>query len=313
MIYANETGDKNRITGVFCKDIMPGSTEWMQLMTASKVAAVMGHSTYDSRFSLWHRMKGNILPTQDDDLTRRGRYLEPAVLEWFKDQHPEWSVHRTGMWGHPDIAWAAASPDGFALTEDGDTVLIEAKSSLDVEWGKPGTDEVPAGFRDQAMWQMICTGLRRVYMPMIGTGLRFAEYVIDYDEDYAKTLLFETGIFMQTLKQDIKPSIDPLDGHTATYEAVKELNPGITDGKVILEDAEALAFLTANQDMKDAEYRVQAAKNVIAGIAGEARTVSWMSDPYTEHKLFIRMSRNGGTPYLQASKSLPSVVKEEVK
>lgn len=286
--------------------VKPGSAEWMQFMSASKIAAVMGHSTYDSWFSLWHRMKGNILPDPDDDQTRRGHYLEPAILGWFKDQHPDWTVHKTGMWVHPEIEWAAASPDAIAHTPDG-PVLVEAKSSLDVEFGKPGTDEVPAGFRDQAIWQMIVTGIRKVYLPMIGTGLQFAEYFVDWDAEYADKLMYEAGLFMATITQNIKPSIDPLDGHTQTYKALKELAPGINGETVYLEDEHAIAFLTANQDMKDAEYRVQAAKNVIAEAVGEARYVAWQQDPDTEHKLFTRQARGEGTPYLVVSKKLPTI------
>jgi putative phage-type endonuclease len=290
-------------------DIKPGSAEWMRYMSASKIAAVMAHSTYDSRFSLWHRMKGNILPDPEDDQTRRGHYLEPAIIAWFKDQHPDWTFHKTGMWVHPEITEFSASPDGIAHTPDG-PVLVEAKSSLDVEFGKPGTDEVPAGFRDQAIWQMLVTGMRKVYMPMIGTGLQFAEYVVEWDEEYAGKLMFEAGVFMQTLKQNIKPSIDPLDGHTQTYKALKELAHGINGETIYLDDEQALAFLHANQDMKDAEYRVQAAKNVIAEHAGEARYVAWSPEPGTEHRMFTRQSRGEGTPYLVASKKLPQITKD---
>lgn len=282
-------------------DVKPGTPAWMRYMTASKVAAVMGHSTYDSWFSLWHRMKGNILPDPESEEARRGHYLEPSVIEWFKDQHPDWTYTRTGMWVHPEIDWAASSPDGIAHTPDG-PVLVEAKSSNDPEWGEPGTDQIPAGFRDQGTWQMLTTGLRRVYFPMIGAGLRFAEYVLDYDADHAALLLERTTEFMRTQRANEKPSVDPLDGHLQTYKAIKELNPGIEDFTHNLDDDMAIAFLTANAEVKAAEERVQAARNVIADAAGEAHYIDW-----NDQRMFTRQSRNGGTPYLVASKALPTL------
>ena len=45
-------------TGVLVPRLEPGSAAWLQRMSASKIAAVVGLSSYQSRFSLWHRMAG---------------------------------------------------------------------------------------------------------------------------------------------------------------------------------------------------------------------------------------------------------------
>lgn len=102
----------NAPTGVLLGPRMePGSPDWLATMSASKIAAVVGLSTYESRFSLWHRMSGLIDPEPDDDEKRRGHYLEPAIARWFADQHPEWVIEPTGTWGHQDRPWQTASPD----------------------------------------------------------------------------------------------------------------------------------------------------------------------------------------------------------
>ena len=285
--------------------VAPGSAEWMTYMTASKVSAIMKHSTYDSYLSLWLKMAGQIPREQDTDVTRRGHYLEPAVRAWFRDQHPEWQVTQTGMWVHPDIPWAASTPDGIVHTPDG-IELFEAKSStLDGDWGEPGTDQVPPGYYDQAQWQMFTTGLRLVRLAVIKSYLEFAEYVVEYDANYVKVMLGEVTEFMASLEEGRRPSLDPLDGHAATYEAVKQLNPGIEDEEFELEDVDAIRFLQANADRKAAELVEQGAKSYIADIAGEARSITWNGK-----KLFTRQSRGGGTPYLVASKNLPSVPEE---
>ena len=48
------------MTAVLLPDLQPGSPDWQTRMTASKVAAVLGLSPWESRFSLWHRMSGLI-------------------------------------------------------------------------------------------------------------------------------------------------------------------------------------------------------------------------------------------------------------
>jgi len=46
------------MTATLIPELEPGSAGWYQFMTASKVAAAMGLSPYESPFSLWHRMAG---------------------------------------------------------------------------------------------------------------------------------------------------------------------------------------------------------------------------------------------------------------
>lgn len=286
-------------------EVAPGSAEWMTYMTASKVSAIMKHSTYESYLSLWLKMAGQIPREEDTDVTRRGHYLEPAVRAWFRDQHPEWQVTETGMWIHKEIPWAASTPDGIIHTPEG-TELFEAKSStLDGDWGEPGTDQVPPGYYDQAQWQMFTTGFRRVRLAVIKSYLDFAEYVIEYDAEYVDLMFAQVSTFMDSLEKGVRPSLDPLDGHASTYEAVKQLNPGIEDEDFELEDADAIRFLKANADRKAAELVEQGAKSYIADLAGEAHYITWNGK-----KLFTRQSRGGGTPYLVASKNLPIVPEE---
>jgi hypothetical protein len=99
--------DPRRLTAHLVPTKVPGSPDWMGYMTASKIAAVVGLSTYESPFSLWHRMAGNIANSADTDITRRGHYLEPAIRAWFADQHPELDVATTGTWVHNERAWQA--------------------------------------------------------------------------------------------------------------------------------------------------------------------------------------------------------------
>src|SRR6266704_493758 len=154
-------------TGVLVPRIEPGSREWLRVMSASKIPAVLGLSPWESRFSLYHRMTG-MVGDDTNDQTRRGHYLEPAIAAWFADQHPDWRIQETGTWLHPQRPWQAASPDRTATLPDGSVELVECKSSAMFEdWGEPGTDEIPVYHRGQVIWQMDTVGLRRCHVAVI--------------------------------------------------------------------------------------------------------------------------------------------------
>lgn len=292
-------------------NVKPGSLEWLGYMSASKIAAVMGHSEYDSYFSLWHRMNGTVAQEPDDDTKRRGHYLEPAIAAWFQDQHPDWAIRETGMWINPACEWQAASPDRLVLT-DGESFegarLLQCKSDAAHEYGEPGSDQVPVGYFDQVQWEMHVTGIHICHLAVITPFLVFAEYVIEYDAEYAAGLVAAAEPFMLSLLAGDKPSIDPMDGHTATYRAVKELHPDIEDEDVVLPDDVALAFLTAREEKTAAEHAEQAARSVIADYMGNAKSCSWGGK-----KIFGRQVRGSGTPYMVAAKNLPNTTQGEVK
>lgn len=280
----------------------PGSPAWYRYMTASKIAAVMDHSPYDSYLSLWLRMAGDIPAEPMDDTMRRGHYLEPAIVAWFKDQHPDWTVEPTGMWIHPHYRWAGGTPDGAIHLPNGETRGLEAKSSdLEHEWGEEGTNQVPPAYYDQTQWQMFVTGWRVVHLAVILPHFRFAEYVIEYDREHVKTMVTAAVRFMQSLLAGQRPKLDPLDGHTETYKALRTLAPGITEETVQVEPDLAIEYVNAVTAAKDAAYRETAAKSQLAEAMGEARAAV-----VGKLKLAGRQSRGGGTPYLVAARNLPT-------
>lgn len=255
--------------GVPLPMLEPGSPEWLRCISASKVAAILGLSRYESRFSLYHRMQGTIGPEPDDDLKRRGHYLEPAIRAWFADQHPEWTTETCGSFRHPDRDWQTASPDGLVYGPDF-VAGLECKSDADHadEWGAPGTDQVPPAVRAQVMWQMDTTGTRRTHVAMISAYLEFREYVVDYDPDDAALILERCTEFRAELAGGIPP---PIDGHTQTYVVVRELHPGIDDETVELPWDVANGYRDALAAAKEATAAKQLVTNLVADLMGDAR------------------------------------------
>jgi putative phage-type endonuclease len=226
-------------TGLVIPPLVPGSPEWLRKMSASKVAAALGLSTFESPFSLYHRMTGAIPPEPENDQHRRGHYLEPAVVAWFADQHPDWHVAPGKCWRHRDHDWYTASPDRLVVTDSGDTEVVEVKTAADSdEWGEAGSDEIPAGYRAQVVCELDVVGVRRAHVAVLLPYLEFRAYVIEYDPAEATFIRDAAAAFMRRVETGDRPDID---SHDQTYEAVRRLHPDIDRVDVELDPETALA------------------------------------------------------------------------
>lgn len=274
----------------------PGSPEWLQYMTASKIAAVVGTSPYESRFSLWHRMHGDLEAQPQTSVMTYGHYLEPVLLRWFADQHPSFTV-RPGAWATRDD-WAGATPDGL-YHDEGEQLsnLVQCKTSrLSWEW----ESGVPAGYYDQVQWEMWVTGAERCYV-VADVAMEFVEHLVERDNDRIEFLVGEARVFMDSLAAGVTPL---LDGSAHTYQAIRSLHPEIDPESVEVPAELAVRWLDAREQVTDATEAEQLAKNEIADLMGNAQRAVW-----GDTTLVTRQARNGGTPYLVAARGLPSTRK----
>ncbi|MFE6868362.1 YqaJ viral recombinase family protein [Kitasatospora sp. NPDC057692] len=245
----------------------PGSPEWHTARAdgvgGSEIAAVMGLSPFESRFSLWHRKQGLLAPVEENPQMYWGNRLEPVVLAEFAERHPEWVVRRAPTYAGPGRPWQIANPDGELVPACGCGLhgdpccegrgtgrladcgpccpacptcpsaaasvaeLVEVKTARDDEgWGKEGTDEVPVHYRAQCIWYLDTLSLRRCRIAVLIGGSDYREYVVEYDPVDAELMRRAGREFMQSVRDGERPAID---GHTATYQAVRALPEGLED------------------------------------------------------------------------------------
>ena len=254
--------------------LVPGSPEWCRVVTASKVAAILGHSPFESQRSIWHSMRGEYTPTTTAAM-ERGNYLEAGVLQWWRDQHPEFPVTREQpQWRLGE--WAAATPDmlagpkGCTSKKLTGAVLVEAKTSADDrEWGDPGTDQIPAHYLTQCFWSMHLSGIHEIRVPVLTSRLVFVEYVVRHDPEIGRLLVERCRTFYDTLTAAVPP---PLDDTLSTFECMRALHPDIEDGLAVEVSRDlALSFLTAARDKTDAEARERFARSQLLDLAGHAQ------------------------------------------
>lgn len=265
--------------------LVPGSAAWAGVITASKVAAILGLSPYDSPLSCWHKMKGNVPLEQETEDHRRGHYAEPAILAWWADQHAE----VTEFTRHPQFrdGHMAATPDAYAIVGSSEA-LVEAKTarSLD-DWGEPGTDEIPAYYLVQVLFQLHLSGIPRAYVPVWGSWFEMAEYVVDYDAELAEAIIAKCDAFWESLQADVAP---PLDDSVATFQTLKALHPDIDKGVTVeLDQATAVEFIDAKNALDAAKARERLATSSLLDKMGNAQ--------YADHdgiRVGRRQPSNGG-------------------
>jgi putative phage-type endonuclease len=281
---------------------LPGTAEWMKIVTASKVAAIIGVSPWESPRSMWRTMRGEMPPVEVTDAMLRGTLLEDGVLAWWQMKHPEYPVCVPQFWAtRPEYPWAAATPDMRAIrrTDSGpDVVLVDAKTASRVDdWGTPGTDEIPDHYLTSSYWQLaMCPEASRVYIALLGPYLEFSEYVVERNDEIQNDLIARCLAFYESLSAGIPPM---LDDSVSTYNTVKAEHPDI-EPKSSIELAGPLAYeyVESAVALEHAESRARFAKTAVLDAMGSTRlatlggTTIARRQPYKHGVSLVRVAKN---------------------
>lgn len=298
--------------GVLIGHLTPGTPEWDQArtgltITATEIAAVVGLSPWQSRFTLWHKKSGLATPPfERTPAIEWGIRLEDAVAAKWQDEHPGYITTPAGTWRHRTRDWERATPDRliyrqpadeFDLPEQAEELLEVKTAPFGDEWGPDGADDgVPVWYRCQAMWQMNVLGLRRVRFAVLIGGWDYREYTVDYDETEAKILRTAAERFLDDVRHGVRP---PIDGADDTYQTIRVQPDGREDVDVEIPAEVAVRYEAAQLQAKNAETELTAAKSdVLDRIGNGYRAVTG------ERRIAYRTVREDGTtralmPYRQ--------------
>lgn len=273
----------------------PGSDDWhaarAQGIGGSEISAVLGLSPHESRFSLWHRKKGLIAPVEESEEMYWGKEHEPAICRRFAREHPDLNVSPAPTYRHPNRPWQIANPDRIAGPD-----LLEAKTARDaIGWGQEGTAEIPVHYRAQCLWYMDVTGTHRCHVAVLIAGSEYREYVVDYDEDEARILREAGACFMDDLARNVRPNID---GHAATYQAVREIPEGLDPVDVEISTVLRDRFYAAQDAAWAAEDELTACKSLLLDAIGTGQRAVCERD-----RIATRTVRNGSTYSLMPART----------
>lgn len=303
---APAVGDLVTPTGVFLGRWTPEDREWhgarQIALGGSEIAAVLGLSPWESRFSLWHRKLGHA-PQPENAEMEWGKRLEPVLLGKHLDLHPEWRVGPAGTFVHRERRWQLANPDALLHHSDGRPTprLWEGKVSRDdTGWGEPGTDQVPVNYLIQVRWYLDVLGLEDAVLSVLIAGQEYREYVIGANPADAQTLRTAGAEFMRTLRDHERPDID---AHSQTLQVVRELHPDIDpiDAELTPDLAQAYRDALTAERAADAGKR-QAVAQVLDAM-GRARRAVCLGE-----RLALRVpGRGDNPPFLRPDRSLTPV------
>lgn len=258
----------------------------------SEVAAVVGLSPWESRWSLWHRKSGLLGPVEQSDEMRWGTILEPVIAGHMTGLHPELAVRQVGTWCHVDRPWQIANPDRVLFRRERGNLpgrmVWEGKTAHDPDgWGEPGTDEIPVYYRCQVQWYMDTLGIDTTILSVLIAGSDYREYIIGYDPDDAAFLRAAGEAFVDTVKRGERPD---LDEHSATYRAVRELHPEIDGQDVDVPYGVGVEWLRAQRYAELSAESLQLAKVELLDAMGPARRALLAGEPIAR-----RQPARGGT------------------
>lgn len=289
--------------------VEPGSPEWYQIITPSKVAAILGVSRFESPYRLWHRMKGLTPPEAPKEIFDIGHDYEPAAANRWLRKNPGWRlspgevqvVVDPAKFGFP----AAATLDRRA-SRGRARRAVEFKTARSLEeWGDELTDECPADYAAQVMAQMLFTGWIHYPAHLLVLTAWFGDHVyeIPFDKSVAAWIIESCQAFWESLAGDVPPD---LDDTVPTYECVRQLHPDI-DGTEIQYDAEtAWRVLQFAVDVKANEQALRGAKTALLDAMGNAKTAQVGGIKLADR----RPNGHGGVSLYLATKNLDEIFTE---
>ena len=179
-----------------------GSPEWLAeragKVTASMVSAVLAKPETAGFRDYQAQLVAEILTgkPQGSDYTNAhmafGTEMEPLARSAYEAE-TGFSVDEVGFCQHPTIERAGASPDGLV----GNSGLVEIKCpKVATHLAYLIAGVVPAGYKNQMMWQMACSGRDwcdfASFRPDLPEHLQL--FIIRYKRDPARIIVLETAV-----------------------------------------------------------------------------------------------------------------------
>jgi len=141
-------------------------------ISASRGAAVLGVSEYQTPFEVWQRIMeerepgfnqahGYVLPPEPDSAAMRwGSAFENAVIALAEMASEKNIIHRERFDAAPSMDYVTCHLDG--AYDNTDCLIHEGKTTSAMtfreKWGTPGTGHIPRIYQVQVQHQMLCSG-----------------------------------------------------------------------------------------------------------------------------------------------------------
>lgn len=266
-----------------------GSPEWHNArkgVGGSDIGVIFHKSQYKSPYRLWAEKTGRVEDTSSTIPMRLGTALEPAIRDFFAAENQDWlTVHETGTWQSVSDPWMKANPDGIIEWKDGNLGVLEIKHSAVY------VTECPESWRLQVLWYLHVLGLERGIICAI-IGGRYTEFQVDKTDSLYPGIQEAVAGFFALVETGTEPVVD---GSDSTYETVRELSPGLTDGEIDL-DQLWVNLIAAKMLSESMERQFKAQQSIVLAYMNGTKY------GFYQGKKVITLQARNGKPFITYTK-----------
>lgn len=197
--------------------------EWLAIrrgyIGGSDAGAIVGLNPYASAFSVWAEKTGKAPEFGGNVSTRVGTELEALVARLFEEETGKKVQRMNFTLVNRDYPFACANIDREILGED---AILECKTTNSfVNVKKFRTGEYPEQWYAQITHYLAVTGAKRAYLAVLIECREFRIFTLERDEEEIKALMDAERDFWTNYV--LKRKTPPVDGHSATSEAIRQI------------------------------------------------------------------------------------------
>lgn len=239
---------------------------------ASESGAVLGLSPFQTPMDIYLKKTLDTEPEKPTSAMETGNRLEKAILDWAEDRLG-WAIDRPNKTIVASDGILSATPDGFIPDVDPDKnppQLVDAKfSSRADEWGEEGTDSIPESYVVQMQHQMLVTGARLVWVPVLLMTYKSVDWRLYRVEANDQLQAVLRDRLIAWWNKHVVPRVPP-DDFSVPLDVLKRLKRQPKSTVVLGDDALAAvtAYEMANDAAKEADARLEEAKSSVLAMLG---------------------------------------------
>ena len=263
------------------------------MITASKVASILGVSRWESAYSLWHRMRGDIGSEPPKDIFNVGLAFEMALAELWRLENSDWKLSRgevqfvTERFGFP----AMATVDRRAV-KGRSRRIVEFKIARDLSnWGDPElAGDLPMDYVTQVIFQQMVSGITGTAdVVVMAPWFQHFTYHVEHDEIIADWIVGECIKFWNSLESGVEPE---LDNSVSTYSSIKKVYSELEDFEVEVPEKLVSEVKTISAEMADRKTRERGLRIELLDLMGNAQRATVNGEVVARRK---RHSKGGIT------------------
>jgi len=197
---------------ILLDNIRENRKKWLELrqdcITASEIATICGLNKFQTPLHLWSVKTGRLPAAEENDFMFIGTELEPLVAKFFNRRTDKRLTQANALYHHPELEWAAASPDYFVgnLLAGDDLELLECKTTQ-YRNASRWAEGVPNTAHLQLMWQMGVLGIKSGYAACLcgADPTQFYYHRIEFDQSIFDQAVGVAERFREMIRKDLPP------------------------------------------------------------------------------------------------------------